>query len=354
MVRRRRTRFIDVVIGLLLFRWARALFRKSGPEADACEEPEVDQSAQPSRDASERVPLPDFRPVVIDQPIVEFEPKPSAHDMEYRPDFLCDGWSSDTAMVRLASVRGYSHRYRGVPRQDDAVAVAYPPTGAVVFAVADGVSSAPYAHIGATRACRTVVGLLLRQLGSGAAAGWPEVIGDTAWHLVEYASRLPGVEGSNSAAAERLLATTLVAGVVTPAGDDLGVEAVQIGDSGAWLLDSRGYRPVLGSKTGDGDVVVPNAVQPLPRVPAAVLPQRFRVTRGEVLLVGTDGFGDPLGDGQGQVGQLFTRLLCRPSWPSPLEFAHVLDFSRETFDDDRTLLAIRPRQSVRGKANGNG
>ncbi|MCC3779372.1 protein phosphatase 2C domain-containing protein [Streptomyces sp. UNOB3_S3] len=310
----------------------------------------MEQPARPSRGSPGQATIPEFQPVVIDRPIMEFEPKPSAYDIEYRPDFLCDGWSSDTATIRLASVRGYSHRYGGIPRQDDAVVVAHPRTGAVVFAVADGVSSAPYAHIGAASACRTVVRLLLRQLDSGTAPDWTEAIGDTAWHLVEYASRLPGVDGRDSAATARLLATTLVAGVVTPAGDRLKAEAVQIGDSGAWLLDSCGYRPVLGRKTSDGDVVVSNAVNPLPRVPAEVLPQRFSVTRGEVLLVGTDGFGDPLGDGQGQVGQLFDRFLSRSSWPSPLEFAHVLDFSRETFDDDRTLLAIRPRPSVRGKA----
>jgi hypothetical protein len=59
-----------------------------------------------------------------------------------------------------------------------------------------------------------------------------------------------------------------------------------------------------------------------------------------VLLVGTDGFGDPLGDGDGKVGQLFAEHLKMP--PPPRALAHLLDFSRETFDDDRTLLAIWP------------
>jgi hypothetical protein len=61
---------------------------------------------------------------------------------------------------------------------------------------------------------------------------------------------------------------------------------------------------------------------------------------GEVLLVGTDGFGDPLGAGDGAVGALFAGALRVP--PPPLGLAHLLDFSRETFDDDRTLVAVWP------------
>jgi hypothetical protein len=66
------------------------------------------------------------------------------------------------------------------------------------------------------------------------------------------------------------------------------------------------------------------------------------LAHGEVLLIGTDGFGDPLGDGTGPVGAHFAVRLARPR--PPIAFAHDLDFSRETFDDDRTLLAIWPRQ----------
>jgi hypothetical protein len=33
--------------------------------------------------------------------------------------------------------------------------------------------------------------------------------------------------------------------------------------------------------------------------------------------------------------------------PSLGEFAHAMDFSRETFDDDRTLVAVMPRRDPR-------
>ena len=67
----------------------------------------------------------------------------------------------------------------------------------------------------------------------------------------------------------------------------------------------------------------------------------MRLAAEAVLLVGTDGIGDPLGDGSGKVGELFARMLAQP--PPPLALAHLLDFSRDTFDDDRTLIAIWQR-----------
>jgi hypothetical protein len=86
--------------------------------------------------------------------------------------------------------------------------------------------------------------------------------------------------------------------------------------------------------------VVSSIVSALPALPARIEPVTVPLTPGTVLLVGTDGFGDPLGDGSGLVGDLFREVLASP--PPPLGLAHALDFSRETFDDDRTLLAVWP------------
>ncbi len=82
-----------------------------------------------------------------------------------------------------------------------------------------------------------------------------------------------------------------------------------------------------------------SAVVGLPRLPDVLEPSRVDLGARDVLLVGTDGFGDPLGSGDGDVGRLFADVLGGGA-PSLLEFAHVLDFSRETFDDDRTLVAV--------------
>jgi hypothetical protein len=138
-----------------------------------------------------------------------------------------------------------------------------------------------------------------------------------------------------------MLATTLVLGSARPAPGGLAVSVVGVGDSGAWLLRGGRFSPVLAAKHDPSAAVVNSAVSGLPRLAAPPVGARLLLEPGDALLVGTDGFGDPLGDGEGMVGELFARALA--SVPPPLGLAHLLDFSRETFDDDRTLIVIWPR-----------
>jgi hypothetical protein len=271
--------------------------------------------------------------VTVGPPAADFEPRPAA-SAAYRPDTVADGWSSEDFTVRLASVRGYEHRHRGLPRQDDVAAAHHPATGAVAFAVADGVSAAPLAHLGATAACRAALGRVLADLDAGSTVDWPKVAEHAAWQVVQQAVTVLSLLGPDPERAEKEMATTLVAGVIRP---DASFELVQIGDTSGWLLQDTTFRPLWPPA---GGTVVVSAVTALPRVPEIGV-RDGSLAPGEVLLVGTDGFGDPLGDGDGPVGAHFAARLATPR--PPLEFAHDLDFSRETFDDDRTLLAIWPR-----------
>jgi hypothetical protein len=282
-----------------------------------------------------------WAPVVVGDPIVEFEPKPPARGM-YMPDTSYDGWSCGHLTVRLASVRGYAHRYHGIPRQDEAVVAFDAETGAVVAAVADGVSSAPHSHLGAATACESAVGATLRQLAGGAdRVDWREVVGEVAAEIYAYGRDLLGDPSPAVGEVEKLLATTLVVGCVRPAGDGLLASLAQVGDSTGWVLAQDRFYPVLESKLRPDQQVISSAVDPLPRVPDSITQNEFTLPEGSVLLIGTDGFGDPLGDGTGMVGELFARHLQTP--PPARAFAHLLDFSRETFDDDRTLVALWPR-----------
>ncbi|WP_405585541.1 protein phosphatase 2C domain-containing protein [Streptomyces sp. NBC_01190] len=304
--------------------------------------------ASPAAPRREPYPGPDWSVITVGEPGYDFEPKPPATP-SYRPDTVHDGWSTDMVTVRLASVRGYSHRYEGRPREDDVAVAVHQPTQSVVFAVADGVSSAEQSSIGSALACRGAVNNLLRQLDSGVpAVDWPHVVRTAAWQLVARAAAGREPEGAYSEEAERKYATTLVTGVVRV--DALGVpevSLVQVGDSGAWLLDrsSGRYQRLLATKDSYGTDVLSSAVTPLPRVPSPLPVQQTLLGPASVLLVGTDGFGDALGDGTGAVGELFHRHLRAPLPSRGL--AHLLDFSRETFDDDRTLLAIWPRHLLR-------
>ena len=280
----------------------------------------------------------------MDTPGTGFEPRPPGQYAYDFPDTECDGWSTPDLTVRSASVRGASHRYHRKPRQDAARIARHEATGALVFAVADGVSEAAESQHGALEACRAARERMLLLLSRG---GGPLDFDSVAYHAAERlrqlaAWRLGSPNPQPVAVAAGWYATTLVAGVVQPGPDGLNVQAGRIGDSGAWLLDrtTGAYHALFGTKTGSDTGQVSNAVMPLPHMPESVQTVNEHLTPAEVLLVGTAGFGDPLGDGDGQVGALFARHLAVP--PTPLRLAHVLDFSRETFDDDRTLVAVWP------------
>ncbi|MFE9425880.1 protein phosphatase 2C domain-containing protein [Kitasatospora sp. NPDC006697] len=290
-------------------------------------------------------PDPDpWRRITVGVPGIEFEASPPGQYDFDRPDTECDGWSTPELTVRYASVRGAMHRYYRKPRQDTARAALHEATGTVAFAVADGLSSAVNSELGALEACRAALEHTLHLLAAGTEpVDFAAVARHAAERLRQLAKwRLSGRDPQPAEVASRY-ATTLVTGVVRPCPGGAAIELCRIGDSAAWLLDRSDGRflPLFGTKTGSDTVLVSNEVTPLPTVPDPVEQVRVRLAPHQALLAGTDGFADPLGDGHGQVGALFTRHLRRP--PDPLWLAHVLDFSRETFDDDRTLLVVWPR-----------
>jgi hypothetical protein len=283
-------------------------------------------------------PSRDWEPIIVDQAVPAFEPNPPAV-AEYRPDTVHDGWSTKSFTVRLASVRGYLHRYNGAPRQDDVAVGADPRTGIVAFAVADGVSSATQSHIGSSIACTTLVELQRQMLARGHEVNFRYAVQAAATRITEQAAYLLRQDNPEPKDVERLLATTLTAGFVRfdPKHGAIAT-LVQIGDSGAWVLRDGRYLSLFEPKNNPDAAVISSAVSPLPRVPDQLTPVQYLLAPQDVLLVGTDGFGDPLGDGDGLVGRLFAEHLATP--PPARGLAHLLDFSRDTFDDDRTLLAI--------------
>ncbi|MEU7056799.1 protein phosphatase 2C domain-containing protein [Streptomyces sp. NPDC046197] len=286
--------------------------------------------------------------IVLGTPAARLEPKPPPAD-PYRPDTIYDGWSTPHLTVRMASVRGDQHRFGGLPRQDDVVVTWHEPTGTVVFAVADGVSAAPQSHVGAALACRTAVNDLLVQLDQDRQGpDWSRVLQAAAYQLLMRVARGREPGEHDRAEAARTLATTLVAGTVAPAEDGrTHVTLVRAGDSSAWCLHRGQYSPLLGDGDGGSEEISSTAVVALPRLSSGSRPISYTLPADAVLLVGTDGFGVPLGDGTGVVGELFASGLTTPP-PEPWTLAHLLDFSRETFDDDRTLLAVWPRHRLRG------
>ena len=306
-------------------------------QAQSPASPEPPPPAQPPRQAPARQPSP-WDPPVVGTPTDRFRPKPSKATA-YRPDVVADGWSVGDFVIRAASVRGYGHRYDGSPWQDDVSVSYHDRSGAILFSEADGVSSAPLSHIGASSACRAAISAMTTDLDSpDGQVDWQRLVEQAAWQLCEQARMSLGLPEVDQRAAAEQMATTLVAGLVVPTRDGPEVQVIQVGDSSAWILGPDGrYQCMLPTKYREGESTYSSATTALPHVPQ--VQHKYGVlSPGEILLVGTDGFGDPLGDGDGAVGRHFARALL--PIPPMLRFANDLDFSRETYDDDRTLFAL--------------
>jgi serine/threonine protein phosphatase PrpC len=279
-------------------------------------------------------------PLVIGEPAPVIEPRLSGGD-PYRPDTIADGGHAHGLTVRAASVRGLAKRYAGGQRQDDLCVRWHEPSRTLIAAVADGVSAAPRSHLGAALAVRHAATALGRQLDGRPDPGqcdWDEVFRCAAWALVDEHRRSDAGGDVQSASAK--LATTLLVATVTAAGGAVRAQLAGVGDSRALMRTASGALQALGEPAADDGPLLAPATNALPR---AVVPEWslcHTLGAGEVLLLATDGFVLPLGDGTGQVGEVFARELRRP--PSVLDFARLLDFSRSTYDDDRTLVAVWP------------
>jgi Protein phosphatase 2C len=279
-------------------------------------------------------------PFVIGEPAAVVEAGLTGSE-PYRPDTIVDGGSTFGLTVRAASVRGLSKRWGAGPRQDDICLCRHEPTRTLIAAVADGVSGAARSDLAAALVVRNAVGAVSRQLDVGGELDWEEVFGHTAWALVEEHRRTSAdSEAGVEEAAATLSTTLLVAAISAPEGDPSRVEMASVGDSPAFLLSEGCFHPLLGEHDFAAGLIG-GAVQALPRGAREVRSACCTLERPSVLLLGTDGFSLPLAGGENEVGAVFARELARP--PEIVDFARLLDFSRSTYDDDRSLVAVWPR-----------
>lgn len=264
-------------------------------------------------------------PITIGEPAPAIEPRLAGGD-PYRPDTVADGGSAFDLTVRAASVRGLAKRYVGGPRQDDLCLGMHSATRTLIVAVADGVSSAARSDLGAALAVRYATAAVTRQLDADAGeVDWANVFEQAAWALVSEERRLDVPAGS--------LATTLL--VATIRADAIQVAAV--GDSPSFRLRAKEYDPIVGQPARDDDLIG-GGVLALPRDAGSVEVGVSTLEAGDVLLMCTDGVALPLAGGEGELGRAFARELATP--PDVVDFARLLDFSRSTYDDDRTLVAV--------------
>lgn len=296
----------------------------------------------PQRPARKRPPRFSRGPFVIGEAAVPFEAGLSSGE-PYRPDTIVDGGTVFGLTVRAASVRGLGKRFSGRPRQDDVCLGRHEPTRTLIAAVADGVSGAARSDLAAALAVRHAVAAVARQLDRGEDLDWQQVFGQAAWALVEEHRRASGERDASGEQAAVTLSTTLLVAAVR-AGDHGGahVQLAHVGDSPASLLAKGRFEPLLGSAAAG--TLVGGAVQALPRAAGAAGVTRCELRSPGVLVLSTDGFAMPLAEGDGEVGSVFARELVRA--PAILDFARLLDFSRATYDDDRSLIAVWPAREA--------
>jgi hypothetical protein len=116
---------------------------------------------------------------------------------------------------------------------------------------------------------------------------------------------------------------------------------MSLGDTSAWQLRPDREMPweSLREVKNAGSTIASSATAAVPLIPRQLPPPvSARLCPGEALVLMSDGVGDPLGGGTGEVGASLASAWRLP--PDPLNFAAQVGFARRTFDDDRTVVAI--------------
>lgn len=264
-------------------------------------------------------------------------------------DFLTVG----SLEVRACSSRGWSHRYKGTPRQDAySILVG---DDVLVVAVADGVSEGDYSQVAADTAARATVKLAANDIAKNGAVDWSLLARRVSLRIVEEAeyrqiapSAAPETDINDRVRAVRSkMSTTLIAAVLKRSPTHNGVEAeisVIAGDSAAYqiLNGSDVLTPVGGGKELGGSISS-TSVKPLPG-PANPRAATIFLQPGEMLILGTDGLGDPAGDGSNDFGRELANRWKTP--PTIDQFLLDINVYRRSFDDDRTAVAVWLRPDV--------
>ena len=220
--------------------------------------------------------------------------------------------SADTAWcaLRVASVVGVRHRLAATVVQDSWAWDG--DDDRVVLAVADGLGS--YGDSGPVAA--VVVATAVAHLTTG---GGTDLLGalDAANQAVS------GFEEGKS---------TLVLATVDRSGN---AELLRVGDSTAFTLSGEVWTELFSDE--DDEMRSP-ATAAVPSVEPEIQLARCDLRPGEVLVLVTDGVGDPIRDGPTTVAPGLAAALAVP--PHPLALAAQADFSRQGCGDDRTLLGL--------------
>lgn len=274
------------------------------------------------------------RPVTVGQPARDGR-SPGQLPSLGIPSVAIDAVQVEDVAVRAASVRGVGHRSEGVERQDSYRLRRSTGGSWLIVAVADGVSGEACGAAGAAAAVRAGSDLLAEELDRDLSEE-PEAVG----LMSRVAAAMCEAEADRVEAygAAALACTLTLAAIPVGASPSRRIWLARVGDSAAAVLDGCWELPF-----GDGGNSAEGGVYALPLHSARAQTARVELGDGAALVVFSDGIGQPLGDGTGEVGAwLADRWAAPPSGPG---FAVDVAFDRATFTDDRTAVGLWPGQA---------
>ncbi|WP_338702523.1 protein phosphatase 2C domain-containing protein [Streptomyces sp. Q6] len=279
---------------------------------------------------------------------------PSLHDGDefaaFTPHVLLDGCEQGRLVVRATSIRGDSHNWEGTCRQDAMLVTRIGPPEAemLLLAVADGVGSAAYSHIGSYRMSRLAAVHLERDatsLFSALCAGDSAELGALANKAVASAvSKLRSMRERKADNVERAYldadyATTLHVLLVPT--DPAVRERVLfgVGDGGLFLHHAGQWLSVDAAEP-PAEGVLDTRTEALPHAYRTVRTRLIRTVPSDVLLLGTDGITNPLTQKDPEFAQLLAGAWCRGEIPSMSDFLWQAQTRAMSYDDDRTVICL--------------
>ncbi|WP_309243690.1 protein phosphatase 2C domain-containing protein [Streptomyces sp. CAI-85] len=278
--------------------------------------------------------------------------RPSLRDADafapFSPVVLLDGAQIGQLTVRAASVRGDSHNWEGSCRQDAMTVTRIGPADAemLLLAVADGVGSALYSHVGSYQFSRLAAVYLdrdaenihaalcarnvdeLRVLATKAVAGAAAEL-RTGWARAAQHGPRPY--------ADQDYATTLHVLLIPTDARIRDRVLCSVGDGGLFVLREGGWHHVDPDAGGD---LLDTRTEALPHAYSSVKATLLRTGPGEVLLLGTDGVTNPLTQKDPEFARRLADAWGGPEVPSLSDFLWQAQTRAKSYDDDRTVICV--------------
>lgn len=284
-------------------------------------------------------------PLVIGaQPKLLSDPK-GLPDSQFKvPDTVLDGADLEGLAIRAASLRGDDHRFFATTRQDsmDISRISDGHTEAILVCVADGVGSEPLSHHGSAQACRLlreeVQGRAKALFAAEATRGLPELCQDIAECLAQRLTEIADYLKISPQA----LSTTLVGALIEAHPIDAALRRyvlLGVGDSTALLLRGGGFQHCFPDQH-DG-MITGTGTNALPTSPGRIAAARGVLSRGEMLMICTDGMSNPMRNPQ--VAAQLAAWWSGGQIPGLPEFGWQVSFRAKSYGDDRTAVCVWAR-----------